>query len=86
MPLKLLLEMHECKDEMLGNRLLVFRGMCSVKVFKDKGGDRKQRQDQVKMEKLTPAERVSYCGTGWVEVMVGFVVEGAVKTGVAELC
>lgn len=28
-------------------------------VFKDKGGDRKQKQDQLKMEKLTLTERVS---------------------------
>ena len=27
-------------------------------VFKDKGGDRKQKQDQLKMEKLSPIERV----------------------------
>ena len=34
-------------------------GMMSWQVFKDKGGDRKQKQDQLKVEKLTAAERVS---------------------------
>ena len=34
-------------------------GMMSWQVFKDKGGDRKQKQDQLKVEKLTVAERVS---------------------------
>ena len=28
-------------------------------MFKDKGGDRKQKQDQQKIEKLSPSERVS---------------------------
>ena len=30
----------------------------SWQVFKDKGGDRKQKQDQVKVEKMTAAEQV----------------------------
>ena len=60
-PLKLLLEVHECKDEVLGGQILVYRGGCSVKVFKDKGGDRKQRQDQLKAEKMGTLDRV---GTG----------------------
>lgn len=34
------------------------QGTCGIKVFKDKGGDRKQRQDQAKVEKLSPAEQV----------------------------
>ncbi len=57
-PLKLVLEMHECKGDILGGQILVYRGACSVKVFKDKGGDRKQRQDQLKAEKISPTERV----------------------------
>ena len=32
---------------------------CVSQVFKDKGGDRKQKQDQLKIEKLSPSERVS---------------------------
>ena len=43
----------------------MYQGVCWVKVFKDKGGDRKQRQDQSKMEKLPPEEQVgvvSGCG------------------------
>ena len=30
-------------------------------VFKDKGGDRKQKLDQLKVEKMSAAERVSLC-------------------------
>ena len=30
-----------------------------LQVFKDKGGDRKQKQDQLKVEKMSAAERVS---------------------------
>ena len=59
MPLKLILEMRECKEDILGGQILVYRGTCSVKVFKDKGGDRKQRQDQLKADKMAAAERVS---------------------------
>jgi transcription factor CP2-like protein len=36
------------------------RSGCNIKVFKDKGGDRKQKQDQLKVEKLTVAERERY--------------------------
>lgn len=30
-------------------------------VFKDKGGDRKQKQDQLKVEMMSAAEQVSLC-------------------------
>jgi transcription factor CP2-like protein len=33
------------------------RSGCNIKVFKDKGGDRKQKQDNQKVEKLSPSER-----------------------------
>ncbi len=36
----------------------VYQGGCGIKVFKDKGGDRKQRLDQVKVEKMSPDEQV----------------------------
>lgn len=36
----------------------VYRGARAIKVFKDKGGDRKQRQDQTKAEKLCSNEQV----------------------------
>ena len=35
------------------------RCACNIKVFKDKGADRKQRQDQLKMEKLPQNDLVS---------------------------
>ena len=33
---------------------------CNIKVFKDKGAERKQRQEQSKMERLTPQEQANY--------------------------
>lgn len=63
-PLRLHLEMRQCECGMnsgCGHRCecpVVYQGACSVKVFKDKGGDRKQRQDQSKIEKLPPSEQV----------------------------
>ncbi len=37
-----------------------FRLVCNIKVFKDKGAERKQRQEQLKMEKLSPQEQANY--------------------------
>ena len=34
------------------------RCACNIKVFKDKGADRKQKQDQTKMEKLSQNDLV----------------------------
>ena len=71
-PLKLHLEL--CEGE--GQRS-VYQGMCWVKIFKDKGGDRKQRQDQSKIEKLPPEEQVGMtggCGLSrykWIVLVVG---------------
>lgn len=42
-----------------------YQGMCGIKVFKDKGGDRKQRQDQAKIERLPPAEQVGVVSGGY---------------------
>ena len=39
---------------------------CNIKVFKDKGADRKQRQDQLKMEKLPQNDLVS-TSERWVD-------------------
>ena len=64
MPLRLYLEMRRCECELEaghghnGSCEVVYQGACGVKVFKDKGGDRKQRQDQTKIEKLPPNEKV----------------------------
>ena len=62
-PLKLFLKMHRCDCDSgaggyCGCGPVVYQGACAVKVFKDKGGDRKQRQDQSKLEKLPPSEQV----------------------------
>lgn len=52
MPLRLMLEVYDTSEG------IVFKGGCGIKVFKDKGGDRKQRQDQLKIEKLSFSEQV----------------------------
>ena len=58
-PLKLFLEISQVDGEPLGEGgQLLYQGGCGIKVFKDKGGDRKQRQDQSKIEKLSPDEQV----------------------------
>jgi hypothetical protein len=58
-PLRLFLEMQEYKaDQGQGSASHTYQGVCGIKVFKDKGGDRKQRQDQAKLEKLSPKEQV----------------------------
>ena len=67
--LRLCLEMCECEVD----KRMVYRGGCGIKVFKDKGGDRKQRQDQCKMEKLSPHELVGGCGlVGVVLSILGY--------------
>ncbi|XP_064397820.1 transcription factor CP2-like [Halichondria panicea] len=43
-----------------GRERLVERLVCNIKVFKDKGAERKQRQEQLKMEKLSPLEQSNY--------------------------
>lgn len=63
-PLRLHLEMRRCECDLDSGRghgsecQVVYQGACGIKVFKDKGGDRKQRQDQSRVEKLTPSEQV----------------------------
>ena len=57
-PLRLHLEMQECEADQGQRSRKSYQGTCGIKVFKDKGGDRKQRQDQAKMEKLSPIEQV----------------------------
>ena len=42
----------------VGTETQVHSAACGVKVFKDKGGDRKQRQDLQKIEKLSKAQQV----------------------------
>ncbi len=56
MPLRLYLEMHDVEQ-----LAPCYVGACGIKVFKDKGGDRKQRQDQAKLEKLPSTEQVCMC-------------------------
>lgn len=52
--------MSQCEgDQVSGSGQVVYQGACGIKVFKDKGGDRKQRQDQSKVEKLPPYEQVN---------------------------
>ena len=61
-PLKLFLEVNASDAESMGGAggcgALLFQGGCGIKVFKDKGGDRKHRQDQSKVEKLPLDEQV----------------------------
>ena len=41
-----------------GQEFPVHVGVCCIKVFKDKGADRKQKQDQQRMEKMAPSDLV----------------------------
>ena len=40
------------------SELHIHRGVCSIKVFKDKGADRKHKQDQQKLEKMSSGDLV----------------------------
>lgn len=48
---------------------LIHSAACCVKVFKDKGGDRKQRQDLQKIDKLSPEQQVFFPRAGSVTGM-----------------
>lgn len=43
-----------------GNSVVIYRAFCLIKVFKDKGADRKHRQDILRREKLPLQEAVKY--------------------------
>ncbi len=48
--------------------------MCNIKVFKDKGAERKQRQEQLKMEKLSFQEQANYHKSQTVTVLRPVVI------------
>ncbi len=50
----------DCCNVPFGSLFLLSRSVCNVKVFKDKGAERKQRQEQLKMEKLSLQEQAKY--------------------------
>lgn len=59
-PLQLVIDTHSFTggSSTLGRHL--HHAACNVKVFKDKGGDRRQKQDQQKLEKLPPHELTKF--------------------------